>query len=522
MGREPGKDAIAVRLVALGGRRWVRLLAAALSGALLALTLPPVDLLPAVAGYSVLVGVLVASETARRPWLDRAMVGAVFGFSTHLGGLWWVGVAFTVDAQTFGPLLPLGVVGLPLLLVPFHALAAVLAGFAPARIVPTALALALALGVTEGLRGLLFTGFPWNVAGYHLTPSGLLSQSAALVGVNGLAVPAVLIGALPAVLLARGGRTCAIAIVGLAVAMVAFGAVWRASAPAPPGDAPVVRIVQPSIPQRDKWRPELRQAIYARLLGLTAQGPDYDIVVWPETSIPFLYTSPSLQSQELAAALKPGATLFAGAVMVEGDGEGRRAYNTILMIDHNGDVVERYDKVRLVPFGEYLPLSDVLSRLGLTALVEGASDFRAGAAATTLTVPGLPPAQPMICYEVIFPHFTAGEAAWIVNVTNDAWFGNTPGPRQHLRHAALRAIERGVPVVRAANTGISAMIDANGRIVERLSLNTVGYLDSPLPASRATLYGLWGDGPMLIIAIGGLAFLWRRRIRESRSGPHNR
>lgn len=488
----------------------------------MAFTLPPFDLLPAIAGYSMLVGVLVASKNARRPWFDRALAGAAFGFATHLAGLWWVGVAFTVDAQTFGPLLPLGVLGLPLLLTPFHAVAAVLAGLAPPRVVPTAVALAFALGLTEGLRGLLFTGFPWNVAGYHLTPSALLAQSAALVGVNGLAVPAVLIGALPALLLARGGRKPALAVGGLAAAMVAFGAAWQASAPAVPEDAPVVRIVQPSIPQRDKWRPDLRQAIYARLLGLTAEGPAYDIVVWPETSIPFLYASPTLQSQELAAALKPGATLFAGAVMVEGEGQTRRAYNTVLVIDETGDVVERYDKVRLVPFGEYLPLSNVLSRLGLTALVEGASDFRAGTAATTVTIPGVPPVQPMICYEVIFPHFTSADAAWIVNVTNDAWFGNTPGPRQHLRHAALRAIERGVPVVRAANTGISAIIDANGRVMERMALNTVGYLDSPLPAPRATFYGIWGDGPMLILALTGLALLWRRRIRDGRIGLHNR
>lgn len=505
---------------ALAGRRAIRLLTAFAGGTLLATTLPPFDVLPAIAAYALLLGLLVAADRERPRPLERALIAGVFGFAYHLAALWWIGSALLVDAETFGAFLPLAVLGVPLMLAPFHALAGLLVGLVPARVAPRLLALAAALAATEFLRGIVLTGFPWNVPGVQLASSLTLAQSAALVGVEGLAAPAVLIGAAPALLWARHGRWLALPIAALAVAMVGFGAARLATAPPAAADAPRVRVVQPNIAQAFKWDPAERERIWRTLLQLTAEDADYDVVVWPETALPFLYRTPSAEQLALAAALPEGAQLVTGAVEMDPDGAGARATNSVFVIGSDGGVGARYDKARLVPFGEYLPLSGLLSRLGLQALVGGTSDFAAGPGPATLaTNAGV--VQPLICYEIIFadtppPDPDGGGARWIANVTNDAWFGNTPGPLQHLRHARLRAIERGVPVVRAANTGISAVIDASGRATAALALGTRGRLDAPLPQARETgfaRFGRWpGIGLWLVVAAGAVAM---RRLGQT-------
>lgn len=507
------------RLGALAVRsRARRLLAAFGAGAALALSLPPFDILPAIAAWSVLLMLVLAGERrARRPLIERALLGGAFGFGYHLAGLWWVGAAFLVDADVFGPLLPLGVVGLPLLLAPFHALGVALAGLAPATVAWRAVGLALGLAATEWLRGVAFTGFPWNAAGVQLTSVDALAQGAAVVGLAGLAPLAILLGTLPAVVAARGSRWLASPVVAAVVALAAFGAHRLASLPPPGPDAPWVRVVQPSVPQGDKWDPELRDEIWERLLALTAgEGPRRaGVVVWPETAIPFLWSTPSIAATELSDALS-GRTLVTGAVEIERTPTGRRAFNSVLVIGPDGTVRDRYDKVRLVPFGEYLPLGPVLSRLGLEALVENASDFEAGTGRAPIGLPGLPPALPLICYEVIFPAGEAGpEVGLVVNVTNDAWFGDTPGPRQHLRHARIRALEGGIPVVRAANNGISAIVDGAGRVLHRLPLDVRAAFEGPVPPRVDAPYARLGDTPLLaflaVTFAAGVARVWRKR-----------
>lgn len=481
-------------------RRLGRVAAAFAAGAILALSLPPFDFLPAVAAWSALLALVAAGERrARRATLERALLGGAFGFGYHLAGLWWVGSAFLVDAEVFGALLPLGVIGLPLLLAPFHALAVALVGLAPRTMAWRALGLAAAVAGTEWLRGVLFTGFPWNAAGVQLTSVDALAQGAALVGVAGLAPLAVLLGALPAVLATRGSRWLALPVVAAVTALATFGALRLAAVPTADPAAPAVRVVQPSVPQAQKWDPSRREEIWSRLLALTAQEGRADVVVWPETAIPFLWRAPSVEQLDLSAALA-GRTLVTGAVEMQATAMGRRATNSVLVIGPDGFVRQRYHKVRLVPFGEYLPLSSLISRLGLSALVQSASAFTAGDERQPLILPGLPAALPLICYEVIFPAGEAGpEVGLVVNVTNDAWFGDTPGPRQHLRHARLRAVAGGIPVVRSANNGISAVIDGAGRVTESLPLDARGVFEAPVPPRVGAVYARVGDWPLMAL-----------------------
>ena len=492
----------------LVARRTVRLTAAGLSGAALALTLPPFDFLPALCAYAALLGLLLACEGLRRPALERAIVGAAFGFGYHLAGLWWIGAAFLVDADTFGAFLPAAVVGLPLLLAPYHALAAVLVGLAPQGLAWRAVGLACAIAATEWLRSVLFTGFPWNAAGVGLSGSLPLAQSASVAGTAGLAIPAVLLGVAPILMLARSGRLALAAIASFVAVMTVYGSVRLANPPGPSealDGRPTVRVVQPSIDQATKWDPAHRDAIWRRLLDLS-DGPPVDVVIWPETALPFYYRTGSRSQAQLTSALQGTARhLITGAVTKPDEGDPR-ARNSMLVLDDEGRIVERYDKVRLVPFGEYLPARDLLSALGLRKLTASAASFGAGAARRPLHVDGLPPAEPLICYEVIFsaPHL-GDEVGWIVNLTNDAWFGDTPGPRQHLRHAQLRAIERGLPVVRAANNGVSAIIEADGRLTRTLPHDAIGTIDAVLPRQRRALYSTVGDAPLLVSLVALLA-----------------
>ncbi|WMS43378.1 apolipoprotein N-acyltransferase [Acuticoccus sp. MNP-M23] len=520
----------------LAGRRVVRLGLAAFSGVGLALAFAPYDLLPALAAYSALLVLLEAGDArVRRRSLERFLTGFAFGFGFHLMGLWWIGAAFLVDADAYAWLMPLAVVGLPLLLAPFSGIAAMCVGLAPRGMAWRAVALALGVAGTELARGLVLTGFPWNAAGMGLTQSILLAQSASAVGVNGLAIPAVLIGALPVVLAERESRWLAVPTGLMLAAMATYGGYRLWTAPEIAADAPLIRIVQPAVPQDEKWAPEHQAEIWQRLLELTAEPgpapaageealPRPSVVIWPETAIPFQWRAPSAPQAALAGALGPETQLITGAVELAATADGRTVgYNALFVMSPEGRLVGRYDKAHLVPFGEYLPFSALMARLGLSGLAANGGEFVAGDGPVTLQVAGLPPFQPLICYEVIFPH-GAGEppARWIVNLTNDSWFGNTPGPRQHLRHAQLRAIERGLPVVRAANTGISAVIDAQGRIAGSLRLKAIGTLTERLPPPQPSHYSGLSDLLLFVILfLGGVSLGVVRVITVARRRPQD-
>lgn len=521
---------------------WRRLGLAWLAGALGALAMPPFGILPALA-VSLAVAVWLqdgaASErTALRRFGPCFLVGWAWGFGYLTAGLWWLGQAFLVEADEFLWALPLGVIGLPFGLGLFYGAGFGTAGLlwvrGPARIA----ALAVGIGAAEWLRGHLFTGFPWNTLGMALAQNLWLMQAAAVIGLYGLTLLAALVCAAPATLatgasrLGRFGPVAAALLVLVGMALYGAGRLGTAD-PAVPGVR--LRLVQPNLPQDAKFRPENRADIVDRYIELSqrpvrAGEPEPTHIVWPESAFPFLIQRDPDALAKVAAGLGPGQHLITGAARAEEPlpGERLRYFNAVMVIGPDGRISDTYDKVHLVPFGEYLPapLDAALRALGLRQFVAIPGGFSAGALAAQriLAVPGLPPVAATICYEAIFPHaiLPAGHAApsseppgLILNVTNDAWFGDTPGPRQHLAQARLRAVEEGLPLVRDANTGISAIIDPHGRIVAQTPLDEETWLDADLPArlEGGTLYSRFGDAAfaLMLAACLGAAVTARPR-----------
>lgn len=529
-------------------RGWRRRGIAVAAGAIANLALAPFFLAP-VLFVSIPVLVWLIDDAAARPggWRVRAKAAAAdgwwLGFGYFLLGLFWIGEAFLVEADKFGWLLPFAVTAMPAGLALFWAGAAAAAVLLWWPGLARILVLALALAAAEWLRGHVLTGFPWNVLGYALTWPLVLMQGAGLVGIYGLTLLAVAIFGSPLVLAAdaAAGARKRGALAGVAVALVplalltAYGVVRLATAPAGTVDGVKIRIVQPSVAQREKWRPDKQAAIFKDHLDLSRQdasGRFDDLagvthVVWPEAAMPFLPLEHPEALQAIGDMLPDGAFLITGALRREGAGTGdlaggdRRAFNSLMVLDGAGALDAVYDKTHLVPFGEYLPWQAALEAIGLEQLTRLRGGFTEGATPRpTLDVPGLPPVGGLICYEAIFPGVgaqSATRAGMLLNVTNDGWFGNTTGPRQHFHQARVRAVEEGLPLVRAANNGISAVVSASGEVTGRLGMNVRGVLDAALPVPRPPPpYGVLGD---LIFALLGVAFagaillLGRRGVR---------
>lgn len=506
---------IAHRIILAYG--WQRRFIAVVAGACGALALPPFDFFPAMMiPMSVSVWLIDGSVDERR--MNRGHFGAIreafgggwwLGFGYFVAGLWWLGSAFLKEADQFAWALPLGVLGLPAVLALFPA-----AGFAMARIVwrPGPLRvviLAVALGITEWLRGHVLTGFPWNEFGMALGGNIVLAQIASLIGLYGLNLFAIAIFAAPATIvdmadskpfLRRMLPTGVAAGVLLVIAL--FGAA-RLSIPVPPASPGVrLRIMQPNLDQDDKFRPDRKDEILGAYLSLSdrATAPDRSGIadathlVWPESAFPFVLSRDQPALARIADALRANTILITGAARVEAagradlPGEMRVSYfNSVQVIGSAGRILDSVDKVHLVPFGEYLPLSGVLESFGLRHFVHIPGGFEPGDHRRRLNVPGLPAVAPLICYEAIFPGEVMPQSpledrpGLMLNVTNDSWFGRTPGPYQHFAQARLRSIEEGLPLVRAANTGISAVVDPYGRVIASLPLGVEGVLDAPLP-----------------------------------------
>ncbi|MFC4175252.1 apolipoprotein N-acyltransferase [Microvirga sp. GCM10011540] len=530
--------AIADRVIlAQGWRRW---LVAFLAGAVGALSLPPFGILPALAlslapAVWLLDGAGKAGPSRGARLRSAALAGWFWGFGYFVAGLWWLGAAFLVEADQFAWAMPFGVLGLPALLAFFPAF-----GFGLAQLLWTPgaariLAFAFALTVSEILRGHLFTGFPWNSPGMALGQHLWLMQAASVVGLYGLTVLAVGIGAAPALL--GTGRTLrdrwtAPALAAAMLAGLAVFGLWRVpSAPLATVENVRLRIMQPNLPQDAKFNPRNRDAIMQRYLRISAapgrDGRDHSAathIVWPESAFPFLLHRDPASLAQIGALLEPGSVLVTGAARMDdplpGEAVGK-FFNAIQVIDGQGTILGSYDKVHLVPFGEYVPrfLDTLIRAVGLRQFVHIPGGFEPGERRTTLSVPGLPPMAATICYEAIFPGEVLPDGprpSLILNVTNDAWFGRTPGPYQHFAQARLRAVEEGLPLVRAANTGISAVVDPFGRVTGKLPLGVEGVLDAGLPtAISATVYNRHGRFVLtatLVICL--MAAVVRRRRRS--------
>ena len=511
-----------------GLRGWRRYGLAFVLGAGAAAALPPVNLVP----------VLIVSFTglawqlAGVPRGPRAFfLGWFFGFGHFVAGLYWTGLSMLVDAERFALFLPFAVVGLPAYLAIYTGLATWAAAWARLAGVGRIAALALAWSAGEYLRGRLFTGFPWNLIGYAWTETETVLQVTAVTGIYGLGLLTVLGAAMPAVLAEAEPRRWRAwlpvgAVFALLAAVAAGGAIRLAGAETAEVPGVRLRIVQPNIPQERKWRRAYRDANLARLIELT-KGPGGERathVIWPETALPFFAAADPKRLELVAAAAPENGFLLTGAPRRSPAGQSPRGlWNSLQAINRSGRIVATYDKVHLVPFGEYLPFRPLLSAIGFSKLTQGTLDFSPGRAGDNLALPGLPPFRPLICYEVIFPEeiVPGRRPGWLLNLTNDAWFGRSPGPYQHFAMARVRTIELGVPLVRAANTGISAIVDPYGRVVSRLDLGRAGVIDGPLPAAleRPPPYARYGElvfGLLAVVLAAIVAVSALRRRRPTR------
>ncbi|MCG6110613.1 MAG: apolipoprotein N-acyltransferase [Paracoccus sp.] len=482
-------------------------------GLIAALSLAPFSLWAATPlALAALLWRLVEAPPATVLW--RALAA---GFGWFALALFWITEPFLVDVARHGWMAPFALI----LMAAGGALFWALPAWAAARLsqgpVARTAAIAAALVLSDWLRGWIFTGFPWAQIGHGWIDTPV-SQIAATTGALGLSLLTVTMAALPVSARAMGRKATLAG--GLAVILLGAGC-WavgaaRLAAPLPADRDLILRIVQPDATQSLKWDPEWSAVFLRRLLDLSAEPGRRDLVIWPETAVNFLL--------EEAAEVLPVLSQAADAPLVMGiqRREGSRFYNSLATILPGGTVAEVYDKFHLVPFGEYIPWGDALARFGIGAFAaQQGNSYSPGPGPVAMTLPGMPDFQPLICYEAIFPqHLRALDQrpGWLLQATNDAWFGTLSGPYQHLDQARLRAIETGLPLVRAANTGVSAVIDARGQIRDSLPLNTAGRIDAPLPgALPPTRWQAWGNAPVLTLIILILGASVRRRRSPSSS-----
>lgn len=526
------------------------MLIAFVAGAASTLALAPINVWPVMfATFPPLVWLLDGVGAARWGGIGAAFgIGWWFGFGYFVAGLYWIGSAFLVDAKTFGWLLPFAVTMLPAYLALFTGV-----GVAFARLLWTpsrfrVLTLAATLSSAEWLRGHMFTGFPWNAFGYALTTPLPLAECVAVFGIWGLTFIAVAVFAAPAVLADAPRRPVApLAWVGCTLAaLAAYGALMLASNPTEMVDGVHLRIMQPNIPQGERFSYGAKAQIMNRYVLMSQRAgeavpPPYPRrqaaegrigdpsgldgvthLIWPESAFPFFLAREADALSVIAGMLAPNTTLITGAARPVEPGPVKHAFNSVYVIDHHGSILATYDKLHLVPFGEYLPFEDLLERAGFAQLVDIPGGFLPGALRRVIAVPGAPGMLPLICYEAIFPGeaVAAGERpGWLLNLTNDAWFGTSIGPYQHFQQARVLAIEQGLPLVRAANSGISAVVDPLGRIIASLPLGHEGLLDAGLPrAAQITLYARTGDLVFLAAVVGALIGSLFFRLKRERMG----
>lgn len=537
-------------------KAWQRWACAFLAGGLSVLALPPVHVFPVLfVTLPILVWVLDGLErhgthlTRRELLRASGAIGWWFGFGYFLCGLYWIGFAFMVEAEKFAFLMPFAVLALPAGLAIFVAAPVMLARLVWPRGYARIVVLAMCWALAEWLRGHVLTGFPWNLIGESLTSSLSLMQWAAFVGPYGLSVITLLIVAAPAAFdpreeirhdedytdWAAHWRNWAVFVTALAALfMLWIGGTARLAMALPEPEAGPdtvhLRLVQPNVAQTLKWKPESRMAVLGEFLRLsakpTAAAPEgltsRTIVIWPESALAIFLAREPFVLSAISRILPEGALLMTGSVRGEPAPDApedrlQYFYNSLYVVNDEGQIIATYDKSHLVPFGEYLPYHRWLEKIGLRKLTQLQGSFDEGPGPRTLSLPDMPSVSPLICYEIIFPGAVVSaerRPAWIANVTNDAWFGTSSGPYQHLSQARLRAVEQGLPVARAANTGISAVIDAYGRIVGEQPLNTEGVVDAALPRALApTPYARFGDWiflALLLLAGAGVALARRR------------
>ena len=484
---------------------------AGLAGVLAGLGQAPVSLPWAtLLGLGFLYMLFAAAERTK----GAAWLGWAGGTGYFAATLFWIIEPFFVDLARHGWMAPFALAGLAGGLALFWAVAFGLAHRLGQGVWSRALAWAVLLAIAELARSYVLTGFPWALIG-HVWIGWAPMHLAAFVGPVGLTLLTLLV---PALVLAAGHGARGRGVVMLAPFALLYGfGLWQGAQPVPQAEAATtVRLLQPNAAQHLKWDPDTAPIFFDRLVEMTAAPAETrpDLIIWPETSVPVLL-------ERAGVALDRMVTAANGTPVVFGiqRSDLLRFYNSLVVLDTAGEITEVYDKHHLVPFGEYVPAPWLFSRVGLDAFTaDQGFGYSAGPGARLIDLGPLGRALPLICYEAIFPqdlHAAPERPDWLLQITNDAWFGQISGPYQHLAQARLRAVEMGLPMVRVANTGVSAVIDARGRVRESLPLNTSGFLDAALPSALpATLYARTGDAPVAIVLFLSVLGLFAGRLRN--------
>ena len=492
-------------------QRWRRPVLAALAGMVASLALPPFHLVPFIAALSVPAVMLARS----RSMSEAGMIGAAAGFGWFFASLWWISLSMVTGETGHWPLVPLPLFGIPALLALFWVPAGMLAHRFGRTALTRVLLFAAALSLCEWARGHVATGFPWNAPGYLFSAHLSLLQMAAVFGLYGLTLLA-LVWALAPALWWCGWRRLAV-ITLLIVPLASLAGMARLAGLAPPADDATpkkIRIVQPAVPQHEKWDKSVRDGHLQRLVSLSRDSqPIPQLVIWPETAFAGLLDRElPLLRRTAWEALPFDGWLITGVPRFDSQD---RLFNAAALITPQGQIEALYDKRRLVPFGEYVPFRRFLP---FADAIAGPIDFSPAVHNRLFTLPHYGHLQLLICYETLFPGavvLPGPRPDMLVNLTNDAWFGHTPGPWQHLAQARMRAVEEGIPMIRVANTGISAAFDGAGRQLGKIGLGETGFLDVDIPPSLGpTIYAGWREiGFLMLVAVViGLA------IRLDRAG----
>lgn len=510
-----------------GWRRFLLLFAA---GAVAGLSVPPLFILPALfLGLPILVWCLDGAERMqgwRRIFGPSFLIGFAFGFGYFAVAIHWIGGAFFVDGGLWLIVMPFAVLALAGLLAVFWGLGTALAHLFWLENDWRLLALAAAMTAAEFARGHVLSGFPFDLPGYALTANEQMMQLTSVIGVYGLTFFAFLIAATPALIWPADERNLPARLAPLFAALVflaaqlGYGQYRLDTTEIDTRNDVRMRLVQPNIAQAVKWEAEngnfslqrLIETSEAKTLPNAGGLVTVSHVIWPESALPFYLSEHPEALARIARMLPAGTMLITGMPRLESDGPGlpARAFNSILAIDSDGEIVDSYDKTHLVPFGEYLPFGDLLARIGLRQFVAGNEGWTAGQDRRIMAPGGMPGFVPLVCYEAVFSGDLGpvSDAGFLLNLTNDGWFDNTIGPAQHFHHARVRAVEEGRPLVRVANTGTTGMVDPLGHITASLQRQQMGVLDVSLPQRLpTTVFAQLRHWPLLGLEIASLVVL---------------
>ncbi len=456
-------------------------------------------------------------------WQRIFVLGWSFGLGYFTGGLYWITFSLGTDISAFWWLIPFSLLGIPSILSIYIGLIAVILQRVHCTGISRCFWFASLWTIAEVTWGSGSLGLPWNPLGSMWSSFSPLLQSVSVIGVYGLTLITALWVSTPILLEKHKLKMPQVIFITCQVVILVGASSWGMIRPhttptAELENPPFIRLVQPSLPQDLDWSPEKAGEQFFNLMNLSSTTTERlpDLIVWPESALPLLLDENTQARETIAKILKPDAFLLSGSLRREfNGGEKPKVYNSMVIVDAGGNVITNYDKTHLVPFGEYLPLRQLIPD-SITKITAGETDFSRGQGLKTISLGEFPAFSPLICYEVIFSgqviSSKSPRAQWILVITNDAWYGHTSGPYQHLQLTRLRSIEEGLPLVRAANSGISAVFDAFGREIIRKDLGEKGVVDAELPPAlrNPTLFSLYGQLIFIILLASfvllGMAF----------------